>query len=70
MKNLFIILSLLALTACKTSLKADESAQVTLGIIAPISDSVIESASIYEVNLRQYSPEGTINASAVKTIGR
>ena len=62
MKNLFIILSLLALTACKTSLKADESAQVTLGIIAPISDSVIESASIYEVNLRQYSPEGTINA--------
>lgn len=60
MKNLLIILSLMTLVACQT--KPNQSDRVTLGFIAPISDSVLEKATIYEVNIRQYSPEGTLNA--------
>lgn len=62
MKNLLIILSLTMLAACQTNTNSNQTAQTTLGTIAPISDSIIESATIYEVNIRQYSPEGTINA--------
>lgn len=62
MKNLLFILSFMVLSACQTNTNSNQTAQVTLGTIAPISDSIIESATIYEVNMRQYSPEGTFNA--------
>lgn len=62
MKNLLIILSFIVLAACQTETKSNQTAQVTLGTIAPISDSILETATIYEVNIRQYSPEGTFNA--------
>ena len=61
MKKIAIVLmSLMMLMACKE--KSKETAvieEVVTEKIAPISDDVLESAVIYEANIRQYSPEGT-----------
>lgn len=63
MKNkIVLILAFLALISCKDeSKKTDlESSQERTNIA--VSDNVLESAVIYEANIRQYSPEGTFAA--------
>ncbi|WP_299273120.1 alpha-amylase family glycosyl hydrolase [uncultured Psychroserpens sp.] len=63
MKNvLTIALIALLVWSCKTDKKdgpvliEDKSSE---DILAPISEDILESAIIYEANIRQYSPEGT-----------
>ncbi len=59
---LFLIIGLLG--SCKNDSKDDhlqETTQDSLSI-SPINDNVLESAVIYEANIRQYSPEGTFAA--------
>ncbi|OUS16106.1 alpha-amlyase, partial [Nonlabens dokdonensis] len=51
-----ILLILIIFVSCqteKTSVKND---------IAPVTSAMMETAVIYEANIRQYSPEGTFNA--------
>lgn len=49
--------------SCKEQTKNETvEIQSTLDTIAPITDSVLESAVIYEANIRQYSSEGTFDA--------
>ncbi len=64
MKNGVLILSaLLLMTACKSDQKeAIEPEKKVAKEISPMSDDVMESAVIYEANIRQYSPEGTFEA--------
>lgn len=61
MKNfgIILLLSLSLLLACKgpKEEKAQPKEKVSL-----LKDSLLESAVIYEANIRQYSPEGTFNA--------
>jgi len=67
MKKLLIAIFAIALViSCKEEKKASEikEEQKTVLDIEPISDEVIETAVIYEANIRQYSPEGTFNAFA------
>jgi glycosidase len=59
MKNSLLIVMLAMIVSCKT-----ETKQVNAEIaetIAPISNEILESAVIYEANIRQYSEEGTFN---------
>jgi len=60
MKKILFILTLALLLACKTDKKNAVNNSNTG--FKPISDSVVESATIYEVNIRQYSSKGTFNA--------
>ncbi|KAA3621081.1 MAG: alpha-amlyase [Flavobacterium sp.] len=65
MQNLqYIILTcFLCMFSCKEQPKNETvEMQNTLESISPITDSVLESAVIYEANIRQYSPEGSFNA--------
>lgn len=64
MKNGILILSaLLLMTSCKSEQKEPvEPEKAVAKEIAPMSDDVMESAVIYEANIRQYSPEGTFEA--------
>ncbi len=57
-----VTICILCLISCKEETKTDivETEQAT--DISPITDSVLESAIIYEVNIRQYSPEGSFAA--------
>lgn len=50
--------------SCKNEHKdaKEETNEMAKDSLAPVSDEVMESAVIYEVNIRQYSPEGTFNA--------
>jgi len=58
----FILLSLLiALSACNTTSQKTEKTEAK-SVYKPISDAVLETATIYEVNIRQYSNKGTFNA--------
>ncbi|MDG2193401.1 MAG: alpha-amylase family glycosyl hydrolase [Polaribacter sp.] len=50
------LLILIAFVSCKT---AQEEAKTT---IAPVTSAMMETAVIYEANIRQYSPEGTFDA--------
>ena len=50
------LVGLLAFVACKTEDKKE------IKMIAPISNHVLESAVIYEANIRQYSNDGTFDA--------
>lgn len=59
MKKTLFILSLIVLASCKTETKDLQSNNNTMDSIAPISNEALESAIIYEANIRQYSPEGT-----------
>jgi len=62
MKKIFFILTILAvLVACKTENKKNLSSEDVVIIQKPISDDVLESAIIYEANIRQYSAEGTFD---------
>ncbi|APY01358.1 alpha-amylase family glycosyl hydrolase [Lacinutrix venerupis] len=64
MKKLILSLALLAVFACKEEKKQEETKVVTEEKVAiqPISASDLETAVIYEANIRQYSPEGTFEA--------
>jgi alpha-amylase len=56
-KTLFLFVSII-LFSCQES-KSEKS---TVKALPPISDTVLETAVIYEANIRQYSVEGTFNA--------
>ncbi|GLB51455.1 alpha-amylase [Neptunitalea chrysea] len=60
-----IILSLVTiafLVGCNEGAKPKEAAtSEKTEMLAPIADSVLETATIYEANIRQYSEEGTFN---------
>lgn len=59
MKNVLVVLCLaLGMISCK---KAEESPKVAAELPA-VSPELADNAVIYEVNIRQYSPEGTFNA--------
>lgn len=58
-KIILVALSLSLLLSCK---KEEQIKQEDSKSIEPISDSRVESAVIYEVNVRQYSPSGTFTA--------
>ncbi len=57
MKKIFIIWSAIAMMGCKNN--SEEIASTTIKKFSP---AVEENSVIYEVNIRQYSPEGTFNA--------
>jgi glycosidase len=58
----FIFACTIGLTACQDAPKSQES-EVAAEIAAPTRhDDWSKNATIYEVNVRQYSPEGTLNA--------
>lgn len=57
MKKIFIIWSAIAMMGCKNN-----SADIASTAIEKFSPAVEENSVIYEVNIRQYSPEGTFNA--------
>lgn len=70
-KIILVALSLSLLLSCK---KEEQIKQEDSKSIEPISDSSVESAVIYEVNVRQYSPSGTFTAftqdiSKIKKLG-
>ncbi len=65
MKKIFLTLVALSfLLSCKQEVKQEKQEAVveTVQGIEPISDADLENAVIYEVNIRQYSKEGTFNA--------
>ena len=66
MKKIYLSLIVFALvmTSCKENTKEEPLNDTTMEkvTLAPISDSVLESAVIYEANVRQFSPEGTFDA--------
>ena len=61
MKKIILSLVILTVFACKEEQKQVETKVVSEEKIAlkPIADSDLETAVIYEANIRQYSPEGT-----------
>ena len=61
MKKFFIAFVLFAfMISCKQEVKQTKTDQQEQ--IKPITDEILESAVIYEANIRQYSPEGSFNA--------
>lgn len=63
MKRFTLLISImLAFTSCKTENKEDLKVENAVAeVLAPISASDMETAVIYEANIRQYSPEGTFD---------
>jgi glycosidase len=59
-KTILTALAVLTLFSCKN--ETEKSAENSKTEIANFSPDVEENAVIYEVNIRQYSPEGTFNA--------
>ncbi|MFY8068402.1 MAG: alpha-amylase family glycosyl hydrolase [Flavobacterium sp.] len=59
-KTIITALAVLTLFSCKN--ETEKSAENSKTEIANFSPDVEENAVIYEVNIRQYSPEGTFNA--------
>ena len=45
----------------KGETKTEADVEVKVTDIMPVSDDMMETAIIYEANIRQYSPEGTFN---------
>ncbi|RMA58839.1 alpha-amylase family glycosyl hydrolase [Ulvibacter antarcticus] len=61
MKKIFLICLLVVIvTSCKEKNTKDAVAEVP--VVKTITDDVLESAVIYEANIRQYSSEGTFDA--------
>ena len=56
-KNVVVALSILFFS-CQKDAEINKNDK----LIAPISDQVLETAVIYEANIRQYSKEGTFKA--------
>ncbi len=63
MKRLVLLLAVCIMFACKSETNENvvEKEEITIQEIAPISTEVMETAVIYEANIRQYSPEGTFD---------
>ena len=64
MKNIFVgIFILLLFVSCKSEVKEKvvEQEETTTKEIAPMSNDIMETAIIYEANIRQYSPEGSFD---------
>ncbi|PRX46393.1 alpha-amylase family glycosyl hydrolase [Salegentibacter salegens] len=62
-KTLIILLACTALFSCKDNEKKEQPEQKEeQKAIDPVSNESLESAVIYEANIRQYSPEGTFDA--------
>jgi len=62
-KILIIALALTLLWGCKDNKKVEgETAPAVAETLPPVSDAAMENAVIYEANIRNYSPEGTLNA--------
>ncbi|WP_081209853.1 alpha-amylase family glycosyl hydrolase [Salegentibacter sediminis] len=63
MKQFSIIMALLVLmVSCKNEPKQEEQKEEKQESLEPVSNEALESAVIYEANIRQYSPEGTFEA--------
>ncbi|REE80021.1 glycosidase [Lutibacter oceani] len=60
-KLLIILIALTAFISCKSEPQKEQVKKGEIAALKPISDEVLESAVIYEANIRQYSPEGTFN---------
>jgi pullulanase/glycogen debranching enzyme len=59
-KSVLIVITLIVFMSCKTDKKEDVKAvQEDTKEIAAVSPEMMETAVIYEANIRQYSPEGT-----------
>ena len=64
MKNIFVAIFMLSLfVSCKKEVKENtvEKEEISTKEIAPMSNDIMETAIIYEANIRQYSPEGTFD---------
>lgn len=62
-KGIVLLFTTLLLFSCKTEKKETEkTAEPTTKEIAAVSTDMMESAVIYEANIRQYSKEGTFDA--------
>lgn len=61
-RTILIALALTLLTGCKEEKGMAVPMPEKEGGLAPVSDAMMESAVIYEANIRNYSPEGTFNA--------
>ncbi|AUC83575.1 alpha-amylase family glycosyl hydrolase [Lacinutrix sp. Bg11-31] len=61
MKKVIALVFFITILACKEEKKQEDVKQVLeeKTTLQPISDSDLETAVIYEANIRQYSPEGT-----------
>ncbi|RAV31037.1 alpha-amylase family glycosyl hydrolase [Sinomicrobium soli] len=63
MKKILIATALIgSLVACKNEPKEQEKKETPETALAPVSDEVLETAVIYEANIRQYSEEGSFEA--------
>ena len=59
MKKIIVLsLSLIVLFSCKEKAETQSATKD----IAPLTDAILETAIIYEANIRQYSAEGTFSA--------
>jgi len=61
-KTLIMLLAFTALFSCKENENQEQPEQEENPTIDPVSNVALESAVIYEANIRQYSPEGTFDA--------
>ncbi|WP_111682269.1 alpha-amylase family glycosyl hydrolase [Winogradskyella tangerina] len=63
-KLIFTLFAITLLVSCKSEKKESEvtEEQTVIAKIEPVSKEMMESAIIYEANIRQYSPEGTFDA--------
>lgn len=64
MKNKYLILALLCTTTILSCTSPKKQQATKKPTYTPITAQDIDKATIYEVNVRQYSPEGTFNAFA------
>ena len=65
MKRIFLIMMAFSfLLSCKNEPNKQEQGaeETTKDSLAPVNNDMMESAVIYEANIRQYSPEGTFDA--------
>lgn len=61
-KSALVLLIVTVFISCKTEKKEDNQiVEETVKEIPAVSSEMMESAVIYEANIRQYSPEGTFN---------
>tara|TARA_R110001583_G_scaffold311_1_gene2812 strand:+ start:430 stop:1788 length:1359 start_codon:yes stop_codon:yes gene_type:complete len=58
-KTIYLVVVIFFLISCKTEKKENMTEEIKT--ISAISDEDLETAIIYEANIRQYSPEGTFN---------